>query len=184
MELSELIAQPGWIYISMDIRDPDWTKVGMTGRSLFERATETSNPWQMIVKTYKAPPADAEKLEGYIHSRLHYPRQVHGHGKRKSEWFNCSSANAIWIADRCVRRFFGRVDEDGDTSIRDLEFIPQPNEIALLEKFSEERLRAQYVFALAEARRISGWPRVDTAFDPAPSWPAIPNSSAWPGYQL
>jgi hypothetical protein len=184
MELCDLIARPGWIYISMDIGDPDRSKVGMTGRPLFKRATETSNPWQMMVKTYKVSPADAEALEGCIHSRLHHFRQTHGHGTRKSERFNCSTANAIWVADRCVRRFFQRADEGGDTSIRDLEFIPQPNEFTLLEKFSEERQRAHYMFALAEARQIGGWPRVYTAFDPDPSWATMPNSSIWPGYQL
>lgn len=128
-EGSDLTDQKGWIYICMDLRHPEECKIGMTKRALFKRLIETGNPSYMIVKAYKIPLKEALAIERYLHRKIPYQQKIHFLTGRKSEWFDCSPAEASKAIEpelaNCLGGFY---DEDGNYDLSSIIFKPTLDE--------------------------------------------------------
>jgi hypothetical protein len=124
--MDELYNLKGWIYICMNITNPNECKIGMTRRALFERIVETGNPDYRIVKAYKVPPEEALKLERHLQREVGkwYERKSHFITGKKSEWFLCSPAEAAQAMEHDLAKCLCLQDEDGNPKLDSIIFKP------------------------------------------------------------
>lgn len=124
--LESLVNQKGWIYICMDLNNPNECKLGMTKRKLYERITETGNPDYMIIKAYNVPPEEALALEKHLQREVnkYYFRKKHFITGKDSEWFLCSPAQAAAALEHDLAKCLCMQDEDGNPNLVSIIFKP------------------------------------------------------------
>jgi len=133
--ITESLNECGWIYICIDLRDSIAFKVGLTkGNNIFNRISETTNPYYMLVRAYRIPDSyisdlgckqrsfrtsDWYYLERYIHKELEksHHRVRHCMTGSPSEWFEGDLESAIGEINYYFARTTHLLDEDGSHEI-------------------------------------------------------------------
>lgn len=105
----------GWIYVAVNTLDATRCKVGCTRRQLYERTTETTNPFYVVHVAFQVTPNEAPQLEQWIHSQLSrwFVRYRHIVSNRPSEWFLCTPHEAEKVVEECLRLHFECPQDDG-----------------------------------------------------------------------
>jgi hypothetical protein len=89
----------GWIYLAVDLYNPEVCKIGLTKRPrLYDRVTETGNPNYVVVRAYRFPfEVDRLWIERYLHNETQKQssRIKHFMTGRNSEWFSLSVENVL-----------------------------------------------------------------------------------------
>lgn len=97
-----------FIYIGVDSRESNESKVGMTSRDPKARESETTNPYYSIETAYPLNVSKVRlgKIESGIHSVLakKYRRLKHTSTGKNSEWFSCSSAEARIVIENYLAK--------------------------------------------------------------------------------
>ncbi|HEE5437938.1 GIY-YIG nuclease family protein [Acinetobacter baumannii] len=140
--IPESLNECGWIYICIDLRDPFAFKVGLTkARNIFDRVSETTNPYYMLVRGYRIPDSyimnqlcnrrsfresDWYYLERYIHKELEksHDRVLHCMKGTTSEWFEGDLEYAIGEVNYYFARTVSLLDEDGNHDISNHVYDP------------------------------------------------------------
>ena len=124
--MNDLVDQPGWLYICMDVKNPGECKLGSSTRPLYDRVTETGNPDYMIVKAYQVPPEESLKLEKHLRREVGKvaSRKVHILTGRQSEWFTCTPKEAAQAIEHDLAKCLRLQDEDGVADLSAITFKP------------------------------------------------------------
>lgn len=161
--ITESLNECGWIYICIDLRDPLSFKVGLTKtNNIFQRMSDTTNPYYMLVRGYKIPDnyinnldckhrsfrtSDWYYLERYIHKELEKgnDRINHCMTGKESEWFEGDLEGAIGEIDYYFARTVELLDEDGNHDIRPHIYDPIINTMFFYEKLYRFMERNIYI---------------------------------------
>ena len=94
----------GAIYIAHDVAKPNLAKIGMTTKSGFHRVSQTENPDYILFIDYKVSDEVVKGYESIIHRELEkiFTRREHKSTGKKSEWFECSPAEAAQVCEKIL----------------------------------------------------------------------------------
>jgi len=166
--ISENLNEFGWIYLCIDVRDPNAFKVGLTkANNIFDRISDTTNPYYMLVRGYMIPyfyirdpdctnrsfrESDWYYLERYIHKELEksHHRVTHCMKGSLSEWFEGDLENALGEISYYFARTVGLLDENGNHAINSYIYDPIINALHFYNQLARFSNRNKYIQRLEQ----------------------------------
>jgi hypothetical protein len=111
----------GWIYVAYDVRHLDECKIGLTRGPLWDRMTNTTNPYYALFVAFRVPFSshfEIGKIEAFLQRKAGIDPILHFRSGNKSEWFATTPVNALLMLIEVFPNCFDntgpvRMDSDG-----------------------------------------------------------------------
>lgn len=160
-----------WLYLAMDIRHPERTKLGMTAGEQYSRTgRQTANPGMLPLAHIAVPASEAYAIEHYLPARSGYEIEVHATTGRPSEWVICPPKQlAHSIRDNLPRCISGLWNDDGELDFSAVVEFPDRERILDVARNLERSVLERYFDALNDVRVAFGFPSLD--YEAVFGWP-------------
>lgn len=158
MPVSDPNAQ-AWLYLAMDIRHPERTKLGMTCGDQYSRTgRQTANPGMLPLVHIAVPAGEVRQIEGYLPARSGYEIEVHATTGRPSEWVICTPKQlAHSIRDSLPRCIGGLWNDDGELDFSAIVEFPDRERILDVARNLQQSEMDRYFDALNDVRVAFGY---------------------------
>jgi hypothetical protein len=124
----------GWIYVAYDVRQLDECKIGLTRGPLWNRMTETTNPYYALFVAFRVPSPnhfEIHKMERFLQHKAGIYPIPHFRSGNDSEWYAAAPESALLTLVEVFPNCFGgtgpvRMDSDG-ADFTECIYLPELN---------------------------------------------------------
>jgi len=91
-------SEQGWIYVAYDVRHLEQCKIGLTRGPLWDRMTDTTNPYYALFVAFRVPASshfEIHKIEAFLQQKAGIYPVSHFRSGNDSEWYESAPESAL-----------------------------------------------------------------------------------------